>query len=283
MAIQERSTQASEASKPQRRVAGLDWLILAGLIANFVSFCFSAVHFDALFISTGEIVPPTIITTVASLLLAFGIGATLAGWRWSYLVALVVTLLSLLGVANPFIFFTLTHPSSNYVPFATFATTFAGSALVIGAVIVKIIRMSRRIPNEVSRSMVGFTGLVAGALVGFLLLGFTVQGSSGAAVTLTPKNENVTVQGSTFAPDIVALHIGDTLTITDGDGIHHVLSNGAWSASNQAVPGLEPGAVTLNNLNVNAGSVKVGPFTKAGVYHIYCLVHPGMNLTVIVQ
>jgi plastocyanin len=132
--------------------------------------------------------------------------------------------------------------------------------------------------------MVGFTGLVAGVLVGFLLLGFTVQDSSGAgAVTRTPKNETVTVRGATFAPDIVALHTGDTLTITDVDGVHHILSNGTWNSDSKPAPGIEPGAVTLDNLSVSNGSVKVGPFTKPGVYHIYCTVHPGMSLTIVVQ
>jgi plastocyanin len=284
MVVQDRPTEEAQASRRTRRVAGLDWLILTGLIASFVFFFMSAVQFVALFFRNGEIVPPSIITTVASLLLAIGIGATLTGWRWSFIVALVVTALSVLGLANPYIFYTLTHPSSNLFTFVTFATIFAGSALIFGAVIVKIIRMSRRLPNQVSRGMVGFTGLVTGALVGFLLLGVTVQGSSGAgALTLTPKNETVTVQGATFAPDIVALHIGDTLTITDVDGVHHILSNGTWSSDSKPEPGIEPGAVTLNNLSVNNGSVKVGPFTKQGVYHIYCIIHPGMSLTIIAQ
>jgi plastocyanin len=256
--------------------------MLAGLLASFVFFGLNAVQFDILLITKGELVPPTIITTVASLLLAIGIGVTLTGWRWSFIVALVVTALSLAGLANPFIFFTLTHPSSNLVPFVSFATIFAGSALVLGAAIVRIIRLSRGRANQVSRGMVGYTGLVAGALLGFLLLGFIGQGPSGGVVSVTPKNETVTVQGATFAPDIVALHTGDTLTISDADGIHHVLANGTWDAG-KATPGLEPGAVTLNNLSVNGGSLKIGPFTKAGVYHIYCLVHPGMNLTIIVQ
>jgi plastocyanin len=90
------------------------------------------------------------------------------------------------------------------------------------------------------------------------------------------------VQGAVFAPDIVALHTGDTLTITDVDGIHHTFTNGTWS-SGKPVPGIEPGAVPISNLNIDNGSVKVGPFTTPGTYHIYCLVHPGMSLTVVVQ
>jgi plastocyanin len=33
----------------------------------------------------------------------------------------------------------------------------------------------------------------------------------------------------------------------------------------------------------SGGSVEIGPFTTAGTYHIYCTVHQGMNLEIIVQ
>jgi plastocyanin len=283
MAIKERPLETSQASKLNRRITGLDWLILAGLVASFAAFLYSALSFLALFLTSGNIAPPFIITSAASILLAIGIGVMLTGWRWSNIVMLVVTVLSLLGLANPYIPYTVTHPSTNLTAFATFATIFASSALILVAAIAKIIRTNRREPNEISRSMVGYTGLVAGVLAGVLLLGFTAQGATGTGgVNLTPKNENVTVQGAAFAPDIVALHTGDTLTITDTDGIHHILTNGTWSSGKPA-PGMEQGAVTLNNLNIDNGSVKVGPFITPGVYHIYCTIHPGMNLTVVVQ
>jgi plastocyanin len=168
--------------------------------------------------------------------------------------------------------------------FVTFATIIVSSAFIIGVLIARLIRTRRSQPNIVSGPMIGFTGVMAGVLVGVLLLGFTVRGSSGTgAVTLTPKNENVNVQGMVFAPDIVALHTGDTLTITDVDAIHHILTNGTWGPDNKPVPGIEPGAVILSNLNVESAPVKVGRFTQPGTYHIYCSVHPGMNLTIIVQ
>jgi plastocyanin len=284
MAVKDHPIETSQASTPRRRITGLDWLILAGLVASFVVFFINAVQFAALFIAKGEVVPPTIITSVASVLLAIAIAVTLSGRRWSFIITLVVTVLCVLGLNNPYIFFTLTHPSSNLFGFVTFATVFASSALILGVTLVKIIRMRQGQPNEISRSMMGFTGLMAGMLVGVLLLGFMVQGSSGTgAVTLRPKNENVSVQGGVFAPDIVALHTGDTLTISDVDGVHHILTNGTWSADNKPVPGVEPGAVLISNLNVDNGSVTVGPFTTPGTYHIYCTVHPGMRLTVVVQ
>jgi plastocyanin len=283
MAIKERPLETSQASKPKRRITGLDWLILAGLVASFAGYLVSVLTFVAILLSTGNLAPPFIPTSIALVGLAIAIAVLLTGWRWSFIVMLVVTALDVSGLANPYIPYTLAHPWTNLAAFVTFATIFVSSAFILVAVVTKLIRKRQGRPNVVSGPMIGFTGAMAGVLVGALLLGFTVQSSSGAgAVTNTPKNEHVTVQGAGFVPDIVALHTGDTLTITDADGIHHILTNGTWS-SGKPVPGVEPGAVTLNNLNIDTGSVKVGPFTTPGTYHIYCTVHPGMSLTVVVQ
>ncbi len=57
----------------------------------------------------------------------------------------------------------------------------------------------------------------------------------------------------------------------------------SWSASNpnQAQPATEAGAPVIN-VQLNINTKVVGPFTTRGTYYIYCSVHPGMNLTVIV-
>lgn len=62
----------------------------------------------------------------------------------------------------------------------------------------------------------------------------------------------------------------------------HILANGSW-LNGQPKPSKEPGAPSINNMQINGTSVEIGPFTTAGTYHIYCTVHQGMNLTVIVQ
>src|SRR5437763_655250 len=59
-------------------------------------------------------------------------------------------------------------------------------------------------------------------------------------------------------------------------------ANGSWQHGT-AAPAHEPGAPTVNNVQVNGTSIQIGPFPTAGTYHLYCLVHQGMNLTIIVQ
>lgn len=283
MTVQDRPGEAPPALKAKRRIAGLDWLVLAGLVASFTGYLVSVLTFVAILLSTGNLAPPFIPTATGLVGLAIAIAVVVTGWRWSFLVTLVATLLSLSALANPYIPYTLTHPSTNLTAFVTFATIPVSSVLILGALLAKLIRTRQGRPNVVSGPMIGFTGAMAGVLVGVLLLGFTVQGSNGiGAVPRTPKNENVTVQGAGFVPDIVALHTGDTLTITDVDHIHHIFTNGTWS-SGKPVPGVEPGAVMLSNLNIDSAPVKVGPFTSPGTYHIYCTIHPGMSLTIIVQ
>jgi plastocyanin len=116
-----------------------------------------------------------------------------------------------------------------------------------------------------------------------LLLGAIAQPTTAGATTTKAGTETVHLTGSTFAPNIVALHKGDTLTIVDDVPVPHILTNGTWSADNKPVPGAEPGAPILNNVNINNNTVTVGPFTTSGTYHIYCTVHPGMSLTILVQ
>jgi plastocyanin len=50
-----------------------------------------------------------------------------------------------------------------------------------------------------------------------------------------------------------------------------------------AKPAKEPGAPTVNNLQINGNNAQIGPFNTAGTFHIYCSIHPGMNLTITVK
>ena len=75
---------------------------------------------------------------------------------------------------------------------------------------------------------------------------------------------------------------GSNLQVIPVDNSLHILDNSSW-VNGQQVPMTEAGAPTVNNVQVTSGTVSIGPFTTAGTYHIYCTVHPNMNLTVIVN
>ena len=90
------------------------------------------------------------------------------------------------------------------------------------------------------------------------------------------------MSGTNFTQSSITIHKGDMLNLVDDVASTHIITNGSWVGSTQK-PAKENGAPSVNvTLNGNDSS-SVGPFTTAGTFHLYCTVHPGMNLTVVVQ
>jgi plastocyanin len=268
------TTQVSPNPTRTRTRSALDILMVVGLFG-------AAIDFAVPTIRSGHIALPPLIFVLADLV---GIGVVATRWRWSMVVALIVGLASLFLVFGlAFGRYALTHPSDFYA-FSSFVLYTALSLLVVGAATVKLLQTVRRasphMPRAMSAAVTGLAGLVLGAL----LVGATAQlTGAGAAAAATAGTETVHLATSSFVPNIVALHAGDKLAIVDDVPVPHVLTNGSWSADNRPVPGVEPGAVILDHVQLNNTRVTVGPFTTPGTYHIYCTVHPGMNLTIIVQ
>ena len=75
---------------------------------------------------------------------------------------------------------------------------------------------------------------------------------------------------------------GSKLMFIDDGAYLHILSNGSWVNGSQR-PAKEPGAPTINNLQINGNSVAIGPFATAGTFHILCIIHVNMNLTITVK
>ena len=81
----------------------------------------------------------------------------------------------------------------------------------------------------------------------------------------------------------VTIRKGSCLNLIASTRAVHIIRNGFWDSHGTATLATEPGAPTIN-VQVNGNeSQAVGPFNTAGTYHLYCTVHPGMNLTVVVQ
>ena len=230
---------------------------------------------------TGDIIPPEMGFVVGGLV---GAGVLALPWRWAMTIPLILSVLLIVGpLTSGFPQYALSHPTDR-VPFATLAMQYGMLILCVGVCVALFVQAFRGAAGQAPRWMTpAITGLV-GITLGALLIGAIAQpaGASGVAST-TAGTETVHLAAATFAPNIIALHTGETLTVVGDSPTPHILANGSWSASNQQKPGAEAGAPAIHNVMVNNNTVVLGPFTAAGTYHIFCLVHPGMNLTILVQ
>lgn len=105
-------------------------------------------------------------------------------------------------------------------------------------------------------------------------------GSSSGSSNGTPT---VSMCGNSFGQASITINKGQSLVLVNSGSNTHVIANGTWN-NGSAQPGKEPGAPTVNDVNIGGNaSATIGPFTTAGTFKLYCTVHQGMNLTVIVQ
>ena len=112
------------------------------------------------------------------------------------------------------------------------------------------------------------------ALVTILLVACSGSGGGGG--------NGVHMGETNFVQSSVTLSKGSSLNLIDDTGSVHIIQNGSW-VNGEPRPKLEPGAPNVNQQFNGNDSRMVGPFNTAGTFHLYCTIHPEMNLTVIVQ
>lgn len=103
------------------------------------------------------------------------------------------------------------------------------------------------------------------------------SGNNGSSSTPT-----VHLGASNFNQASVTLQKGQSLTMIDDTSSVHIIMNGSW-VNGAPQPKQESGAPKVNVQFNGNDTHQIGPFNTAGTYHLYCTVHPGMNLTVIVE
>lgn len=121
-------------------------------------------------------------------------------------------------------------------------------------------------------------------LAGVVLLAIftTILAACSIHDTAGPSGPTVHMGNANFTVSSITISKGQSVTIIDDVSVLHIITNGQWK-NGTADTAKESGApsynVTFNGNDSNA----LGPFTTSGTFHYYCTVHPGMNLTVIVQ
>ncbi len=204
---------------------------------------------------------------------AFGLGA---------LVALVPGVSTL---AIPLASATLLHPTSHLAFFGILLIQLACALIALVGSVTATIQHSRNGERPTPVFLSPFLSGVLGLVLGMLLLAGIVSANPPSTVASTATNGMPTVHiaGSTFLTNVVLVPKGESLVLVEDDSVEHIIQNGTWTPSGLPHPQTEPGAPLVHSLDLKGGSLHIGPFTIAGVFHLYCTIHQGMSLTVVVQ
>jgi plastocyanin len=93
----------------------------------------------------------------------------------------------------------------------------------------------------------------------------------------------VHMNDTVFLPTQITIQAGESLTLVADTFMPHIISNGTWQ-NGAPKPAREDGAPEINNVKIDGNSSgQIGPFEQAGTFQLYCTIHPGMNLTVVVE
>jgi plastocyanin len=217
------------------------------------------------------------------------VGAVLIAtrFRWAPLVStLIGGYLLYLVFTQPYVIESVVHPKTDpqggFGHFVGVVIITALAIIAFGGSIGEAVQNYRQGSRKAPRWLSAALGVVAGMVIGALLIGAVAQESVAAGTSYTNGVPTVHMGAGSFLQSSVTISKGSKLLLVDDVAALHILANGSWQ-NGVAKTANEPGAPRVSNVQVKGGSVQIGPFSTAGTYHIYCEVHQGMNLEIIVQ
>ena len=261
-------------------------MALVGLALAYLAYTAFALLFS------GEYVPAFFFGSIPALL---GAGLVATRWRWTEaLGAALVVITSTIFFLTPLVQSHLTHPGYNPAAFIAGVLSQACALIVVVAGLCATLQHGRTNPaGSFARASVqpapaflrplltALSGVVVGMSILALIVAANPQASSASSTT---AGEPTVYMGSVnFVQNVVLVPKGSKLLIVNDTHVEHILQNGSWTESGTVVTTAEPGAPVLHNVESKSGSLEIGPFTTAGIFHIYCTIHQGMNLTIVVQ
>jgi plastocyanin len=266
------STDTKQFFKRQSPTA-LGWLVITGLVMTAIPgiVTWSIVGNDAI----------ALLIIAAVLFLAAGIVAT--GIRWTPLLgSLLGAGMLIISALQPYVIYHLTQPKAgNFLLFVMVLLTISSAIITLGSGITATWQNYSQHTHHTPTWLTPALTSLAGIFVGAILIAAIAQPAP--AATATGGGEPTVHMGAgNFVQSSVTISKGSKLMLVDDTNIPHILANGTWQ-NGTPKPAIEPGAPTVNNIQVAGNSVEIGPFNTAGTYHVYCTVHPGMTLTIIVQ
>ncbi|GHO49289.1 cupredoxin domain-containing protein [Ktedonospora formicarum] len=117
-------------------------------------------------------------------------------------------------------------------------------------------------------------------LCSLVLLSMVACSSNGAA---SDAPNTVHMSDTQFALPSITIKKGESINLTSDTFTPHTIANGTWDGET-AKPATEPGAPRVENIQIGGNSsTSIGPFNTAGTFKLYCTIHSGMKLEVIVK
>jgi plastocyanin len=112
--------------------------------------------------------------------------------------------------------------------------------------------------------------------------GARAESNNSTVDTGGPGNE-VHMNDTKFVQDSITIRKGERITLIADTFMPHIISNGTWQ-NGAPKPAREPGAPAVDQVKIDGNDAgTIGPFDTAGTFQLYCTIHPGMNLTVVVE
>jgi plastocyanin len=275
--VTERVKQEHPKTRTRPSLSALSKVTLVALLGKALVV---TANFLIVWLLFGAFVPEFFVGIVPALIV---VGLIARRLRWSPALGAGVALLTIVLYLIAGALYTLTHPGNDFINFMLelFALAFALVAIVagIGATIQNYRGSAPRPQRWLQPILTGFTGIVVGMLI---LAAFAAAYPTASSTSTINGEPSAHMTLNSFSPNVVLVSKGDRLLIVDDASVEHILQNGAWT-NGTARTIAESGAPVVHSVDITGGSVEIGPFTTAGIFHIYCTIHQGMNLTIVVQ
>ena len=251
----------------------MGWLSIGSLVGIGIGFWL-------LMMMIGVTVVAIAIIAVASIVMA---GLVLTGVRWTAaLGALFGAGVWIGGLSSQsYSLYHLTHPQEGG-PFIVSVLIYVLAIIAIVAGIVATMQNYRGGARLAPRWTSAFLGVMAGFVIGTTIVSLLVVSGNTPAAQASTEPGTVHMGIASFSQPTVTIAKGSTLKLVDDGSFLHIISNGTWDGSTPKSLA-EPGAPIVMDKQVNGGSITIGPFNTVGTFSIYCTVHQGMTLKVIVQ
>jgi plastocyanin len=175
----------------------------------------------------------------------------------------------------------LTHPQEGG-PFIVSVLIYVLAIITIVAGSVATMQNYRGGRRLAPRWTSAFLGVMAGFVVGATAVSLLVLSGNTPTAQASTEPGTVHMGIASFSQPTVTIAKGTVLKLVDDGSFLHVISNGTWDGSTPKSVD-EQGAPVVKDRQVNGGSITIGPFNTVGTFSLYCTVHPGMTLKVVVQ